>query len=80
LTFAEIEEMGVVTVKMFHVRDDDSPLEVALQNGMTLEDLIKSLKLPQEPEAVIVNGTYVAQDYQLQNGDRVTILPFLSGG
>jgi sulfur carrier protein ThiS len=65
---------------MFHVRDDDSPLEVALQNGMTLEDLIKSLKLPQEPEAVIVNGTYVAQDYQLQNGDRVTILPFLSGG
>jgi len=72
--------MGVVTVKMFHVRDDDSPLEVAFQNGMTLEDLIKSLKLPQEPEAVIVNGTYVAQDYQLQNGDRVTILPFLSGG
>jgi len=72
--------MGVVTVKMFHVRDDDSPLEVALQNGMTLEDLIESLKLPNEPEAVIVNGTYVAQDYRLQNGDRVTILPFLSGG
>ena len=72
--------MGVVTVKMFHVRGDDSPLEVALLNGMTLEDLIESLKLPNEPEAVIVNGTYVAQDYQLQNGDRVTILPFLSGG
>ncbi len=72
--------MGVVTVERFHVREGESPMEVTFQNGMTLEDFIESLKLPQEPEAVIVNGTYVPQDYKLQNGDRVSIMPFLSGG
>lgn len=72
--------MGVVTVERFHVKEGDSPVEVAFQNGMTLEDFIESLKLSQEPEAVIVNGTYVAPDYRLQDGDRVSILPVLSGG
>ena len=72
--------MGVVTVEMLHGRDDESPLRVTLQDGMTLEDLVRSLELPQEPEVAMVNGAYVTQDYELRNGDRVSILPFLSGG
>jgi len=76
----ETEQIGAVTVERFHVKEGESPQSVALQNGMTLEHLIDSLKLPEEPEVVMVNGAYVAQDYQLRDGDRVTIMPFLSGG
>jgi len=72
--------MGVVTVERFHVKDGESPQNVALQGGMTLEDLISSLELPEEPEVVMVNGGYVTRDYRLRDGDRVTIMPFLSGG
>ena len=72
--------MGVVTVERFHVREGDSPQKVTFGNGTSLEDLVRSLELPEEPEVVMVNGGYVAQDYQLQDGDWVTIMPFLSGG
>jgi sulfur carrier protein ThiS len=75
-----MEEMGVVTVERFHVKEGESPQNVPLHTGMTLENLIISLKLPEEPEVVMVNGGYVTRDYQLRDGDRVTIMPFLSGG
>ena len=60
--------------------DGYSLAETALQEGMTLGELIENLKLPQKPEAVIVNGAYVKEDYRLQNGDRVSIFPLLAGG
>jgi thiamine biosynthesis protein ThiS len=75
-----IEEKGFVTLEMFPVRDGNSLRKVALRDGMTLEDLIESLELPQNTEAVIVNGVYVKPDYQLQDGDRVSVFPFMSGG
>jgi sulfur carrier protein ThiS len=73
-------EMGVVTVELYPVKDGNSLLRVALQDGMTLDDLMESLRLSQEPDAVIVNGIYVKPDYRLQDGDRVSIFPILSGG
>ena len=79
-TSVGIEEMGVVTVEMVPVRDDDSLLKVALVEGMTLEDLIKGLTLPQQLEVALVNGAYVSTDYPLKDGDRVSIFPVLSGG
>lgn len=72
-------EAGTVTVEMISTKDRD-PLEVRLVEGMTLDDLMKNLKLPPEIEVAIVNGAYVPRDYRLQNGDRVTIFPFLTGG
>jgi sulfur carrier protein ThiS len=73
-------ENGFVTVEMLPVKDDGSLLKVALTDGMILDDLIKSLNLPENTEAVIVNGVYVRPDYRLQNGDRVSVFPFMSGG
>lgn len=53
---------------------------VPLREGTTLEELLASLDVPGDTEAVLVNGTYVKPEYRLQNGDRVTVIPFMSGG
>jgi sulfur carrier protein ThiS len=53
---------------------------VPLAEGMTLEELLVSLDVPGDTEAVLVNGTYVKPEYRLQNGDRVVVIPFMSGG
>ncbi len=54
--------------------------QVALRDGMTLEELLQSLNIPGDTEAIIVNGVYVRPEYRLQSGDRVVIIPFMSGG
>jgi sulfur carrier protein ThiS len=75
-----IEEEGFVTLEIFPVRAGNPLRKVTLRRGMTLEDLIESLELPENTEAVIVNGVYVKPDYLLQDGDRVSVFPFMSGG
>ncbi|MBN1320750.1 MAG: MoaD/ThiS family protein [Thermoleophilia bacterium] len=74
------EETGSVTVETLPAWRGHPPTEVPLHNGMTLDDLIERLHLPANTEAVIVNGVYVKPDYRLQNGDRVLVIPFMSGG
>ncbi len=70
----------VVTVEMVPVKDSDPLLQTTADAGITLEDFIKSLKLPQQPEVALVNGGYVRLDYQLQNGDKISIFPLMAGG
>ncbi len=53
---------------------------VPLRHGMTLDDLLECLAIPSNTEAVLVNGAYVKPEYLLQDGDRVTVIPFMSGG
>lgn len=53
---------------------------VPLREGMTLDELLESLDVPGDTEAVLVNGVYVKPDYRLQSGDRVMVIPFMSGG
>ena len=36
--------------------------------------------LPANTEAVIVNGVYVRPDHRLQDGDRIRVIRFMSGG
>ena len=57
-----------------------APTERALHEGMTLDDLLKILDVPGDTEAMLVNGAYVKPDYRLQDGDRVVVIPFMSGG
>jgi sulfur carrier protein ThiS len=66
-----------VTVETFPGR---SLVAVPLGEGMTLRELADCLQLPGDTEAVIVNGTYVKPEYRLQDGDRVVVIPFMSGG
>ena len=74
------ESQGTVTVEMFPARPGDSPLSVALVGAMTLDDLIDSLDIPADTEAVMVNGVYARPDYRLQDGDRIRVIRFMSGG
>ena len=79
-TLMGVREKGVVTLEMLPLTDDKGIVSVTLTENMTLDDLLKSIKLPEGAEVVIVNGTYVKPDYRLQDGDRVTVFPFMSGG
>jgi len=53
---------------------------VPLKDGMTLHELLELLKVPGDTEAIMVNGAYVRPEYRLQPGDRVIVIPFMSGG
>lgn len=67
-------------VETFPARPGYPPVDVPLTEGMTLAELTDRLDVPGNTEAVIVNGVYVPPDYQLQPGDHVKIIPFISGG
>lgn len=69
-----------VTVETVPAWRGGPPAKVPLREGMTLQDLIESLHLPGDTEAVMVNRVYVKPDYRLKNGDRVIVIPFMSGG
>ena len=74
------KQRNTVTVEMFPVRPGDSPLAVTLTDGLTLDDLVESLSIPGNTEAVIVNGVYVSPGYLLKDGDKVRVIRFMSGG
>jgi sulfur carrier protein ThiS len=74
------EQEHAVTVETFPARPGRPTVQVTLTDGMTLDDLLESLKVPGDTEAVLVNGGYAKPAYRLQNGDRVIVIPFMSGG
>lgn len=62
-------------------------LEVGLEPGSTVQDLVRSLRLRGEPfsalpvrPAVAVNLTYAAPDQPLADGDEVAFIPPVAGG
>ena len=71
---------GMVRVETFPARAGHPSRDLPITEGMTLDTLLESLKIPGDTEAVIVNGLYVRPDYLLQPGDHVRIIPFMSGG
>jgi sulfur carrier protein ThiS len=75
-----IDREPAVTVETFPPRRGYPATEVRLTAGMTLGDLMEILQLPGDTEAVMVNDVYVKPDCRLQDGDRVRIIPFMSGG
>ena len=76
----ESNAQAIVRVETFPARAGHPRLDVPLTEGMTLDDLLESLKIPGDTEAVIVNGAYVRPSYLLEPGDLVQVIPFLSGG
>jgi sulfur carrier protein ThiS len=75
-----IKKAPTVTVETFPSRRGRPVVEVPLRDGTTLQELVEILELPGDTEAVLVNGVYVKPDYRLQDGDRVRVVPFMSGG
>jgi sulfur carrier protein ThiS len=71
---------AIVRVETLPARAGHPCRDVPLTEGLTLDALLESLRIPGDTEAVIVNGVYVRPSYLLQPGDMVQIIPFLSGG
>ncbi len=62
-----------------------SRLEVKLEEKATVKDLISKLSdhikgFDLTQEIILVNGKAVKQDYLLNDGDEVTIMPAIVGG
>jgi molybdopterin synthase sulfur carrier subunit len=57
------------------------PFEVNIPSGSTLQDLARSLSLPEDlVKIVFVNGVQQKLSYQLQAGDQVGMFPPIAGG
>jgi sulfur carrier protein ThiS len=74
------EGQNIVTVETFPARPGVPPVDVPLTEGTTLGELTDRMEIPGDTEAVMVNGVHVRPDYRLQPGDRVMVIPFMSGG
>lgn len=57
-------------------------LEVVLPEGSTLADLLRYLEVKLDPDALllVVNGRMAELNTRLHEGDRVNLMPALSGG
>ena len=72
-----------VTVKLFATLRNFGPVEqeVKLAEHSTLEDLIRTLNLPDKiPLLRIVNGEHRPVHYRLKEGDEVALFPPIAGG
>jgi sulfur carrier protein ThiS len=57
-------------------------LEVSLPPNYTLEDLLQFLEIDLDPDALLlaVNGRMAELNQTLQEGDKVNLMPAISGG
>jgi len=57
-------------------------LRVTLPAGSRMVDLIRSLHIELDPEhmLLVVNGKVVELEHVLQDGDKINLMPALSGG
>lgn len=57
-----------------------SPRAFTLDEGASVDDIIGSLGLPDEPRIVFVNGKHAEESDVLTDGDRLAIFPPVAGG
>jgi len=55
-------------------------IEVELPEGTVLKDLLKKLNINRDRFIVIKDAEAVKENYILKDGDKITILPIVSGG
>ncbi len=57
-------------------------VDLELPAGSTLADILERLAIPLDPEnlLLVVNGKLVEETYPLAEGDRVSLIPAMSGG
>lgn len=75
-----VNKEPTVTVETFPPRRGYPARTLPLREGMTLGELMEILQVPGDAEAVMVNDVYVKPDHRLKDGDRVRVIPFISGG
>ncbi len=57
-------------------------VDLELPEGSTLRDILARLEVKLEPEnlLLVVNGKLAEEAYPLREGDRVSLIPAMSGG
>lgn len=78
----------IVTVHLHTILQRQTPaglvdrLDFTLEEGSTLSDLLRQMELPLNPEALLlaVNGRVVDIEQPLAHGDRINLMPAISGG
>lgn len=78
----------IVTVHLHTILQRQTPdgivdrLEVALPQGSTLADLLRQVGVEMNPDALLlaVNGRVADLDALLFEGDRINLMPAISGG
>lgn len=78
----------IVTVHLHTILQRQTPdgivdrLEVALPQGSTLADLLRQVGVEMNPDALLlaVNGRVADLDALLSQGDRINLMPAISGG
>ena len=81
-------ESITVSVRLHTILQKETPqgmirrLDVHLPPGRDLVDLLRYLEIdfPKEAMILVVNGRVVEEDYRLEDGDAVSLMPALSGG
>ncbi len=69
-------------VRLEYLIDKSRDEEVALENGRSVEDLLKAVGLTKDPDnyMVVVNGKNRFPTDLLNDGDRVKVFIAMSGG
>ncbi|MBO8175012.1 MAG: MoaD/ThiS family protein [Thermococcus sp.] len=54
--------------------------EIEIEEGSTVEDLLRKLKISAEEHHILVNERKVGKNYKLKENDYVKLLPVVYGG
>ncbi|HEX6306032.1 MAG TPA: MoaD/ThiS family protein [Anaerolineales bacterium] len=77
-----------ITVHLHTILQIETPdgtigqVEATIPPGSTLADVLDYLEIEMQPEALllVVNGRMAGLEQQLREGDRVNLMPAISGG
>lgn len=72
-----------VTVKLYAGLQRDKPAQLSVQLGepANVNDLLQKMHFAQhDVEIIAVNGILGQYDTPLNNGDKVSLMPFIGGG
>ncbi len=78
----KIEVVLFATLRKYHPGGKSSePFTMQIQEGTTIEGLLKILKIPpRESKQVFVNSVRQEKDYVPKDGERVAVFPPIAGG
>ncbi|MGQ9618688.1 MAG: MoaD/ThiS family protein [Candidatus Aminicenantia bacterium] len=64
-----------------YIPGEKNPYEMEIEEGATVSDLLKILKIPEEYIPIVtLSDKKVALSYTIKNGDELTFLPIMGGG
>ncbi|RPJ03767.1 MAG: MoaD/ThiS family protein [Deltaproteobacteria bacterium] len=67
--------------RFFPGYDPEKGIDLSLEKGSTVEDLIRTLQLPQnEARVIIINGLSKQMTDLVEDGDQVSVFTPLGGG